>query len=78
LAEYADAVVEAIGDRGNLVLAAQSFGGFTVPLVCKRVAADLMVLAAGMIPTPAKHTTTIGRTRIGSLRTSITWSSQRR
>ena len=37
--EYADAVVDAIGDRrGDLVLVAQSLGGFTAPLVADRAA----------------------------------------
>src|SRR5215207_1209123 len=42
LPEYADAVVEAIGDRTDLVLVAQSMAGFTAPLVCQRVPVDLM------------------------------------
>ena len=54
LSEYADAVVDAIGDRRDLVLVAQSFGGFTAPLVCDRVPVDLMVLVAGMIPLPGE------------------------
>jgi pimeloyl-ACP methyl ester carboxylesterase len=54
LAEYADTVVDAIGDRRDLVLVAQSFGGFTAPLVCERVPADLLVLVAGMIPSPGE------------------------
>ena len=54
LAEYAQTVVNAIGERKNLVLVAQSFGGFTAPLVCERVAVDLMVLVAAMIPTPGE------------------------
>jgi pimeloyl-ACP methyl ester carboxylesterase len=54
LAEYADTVVEAIGDRKDLVLVAQSFGGFTAPLVCDRVPVDLMVLVAAMIPSPGE------------------------
>jgi pimeloyl-ACP methyl ester carboxylesterase len=33
LREYADTVVGAIGDRRDLIVAAQSFGGFTAPLV---------------------------------------------
>ncbi len=38
LAEYTDAVVDAIGDRrDDLVLVAQSLGGFTAPLVAERV-----------------------------------------
>jgi pimeloyl-ACP methyl ester carboxylesterase len=54
LAEYADTVVEAIEGRRNLVLVAQSFGGFTAPLVCERVPVDLMVLVAAMIPSPGE------------------------
>jgi pimeloyl-ACP methyl ester carboxylesterase len=52
--EYADAVVEAIGARSDLVLVAQSLGGFTAPIVCDRVPVDLMVLVAGMIPRPGE------------------------
>ena len=55
LAEYTDAVVEAIGERNELVLVAQSFGGFTAPLVCERVAVELIVLVAGMIPRPGER-----------------------
>jgi pimeloyl-ACP methyl ester carboxylesterase len=36
LPEYADAVIEAIGNRTDLVLVAQSLGAFTAPLVCQR------------------------------------------
>ena len=54
LPEYADAVIEAIGDRTDLVVVAQSFGGFTAPLVCDRVAVDLLVLVAPMIPAPGE------------------------
>jgi pimeloyl-ACP methyl ester carboxylesterase len=54
LTEYADSVVEAIGDRTDLVVAAQSFGAFTAPLVCERVAVDLLVLVAPMIPVPGE------------------------
>ena len=54
LAEYADTVVEAIGGRRGLVVAAQSLGGFTAPLVAARVPADMLVLVAGMIPAPGE------------------------
>jgi pimeloyl-ACP methyl ester carboxylesterase len=54
LPEYADAVVEAIGDRSDLVVVAQSLGGFTAPLVCERVPARLLVLVAPMIPAPGE------------------------
>jgi pimeloyl-ACP methyl ester carboxylesterase len=54
LAEYADAVVDAIGERTDLVVVAQSLGGFTAPLVCERVPVDLMVLVAAMVPAPGE------------------------
>jgi pimeloyl-ACP methyl ester carboxylesterase len=54
LPEYADAVVEAIGDRTDLVLVAQSMAGFTAPLVCERMPVDLMVLLAAMVPAPGE------------------------
>lgn len=54
LAEYADTVVTAIGGRRDLIVAAQSFGGFTAPLVAVRVPVDMLVLVAGMIPAPGE------------------------
>jgi pimeloyl-ACP methyl ester carboxylesterase len=54
LPEYADAVVAAAGDRAGLVVVAQSFGGFTAPLVCDRLPVDLLVLVAPMIPMPGE------------------------
>lgn len=54
LPEYANAVVEAIDDRTDLVVVAQSAGGFTAPLVCERVAVRLLVLVAPMIPAPGE------------------------
>jgi hypothetical protein len=54
LSEYADVVVDAIGDRTDLVVVAQSFGGFTAPLVCDRVPVDLLVLLAAMAPLPGE------------------------
>ncbi len=55
LADYADTVVAAIGDRRDVVVVAQSFGGFTAPLVCARRPVGLLVLLAGMIPSPAER-----------------------
>jgi SAM-dependent methyltransferase len=52
--DYADAVVEAIGDRSDVVLVAHSLGGFTAPLVCTRVPVDLLVLVAAMVPAPGE------------------------
>jgi pimeloyl-ACP methyl ester carboxylesterase len=54
LGEYADTVVDAIADRRNVVVVAQSYGGFTAPLVAERLGVDLLVLVAGMIPAPGK------------------------
>jgi pimeloyl-ACP methyl ester carboxylesterase len=55
LSEYAETVVGAIGARTDLIVVAQSFGGFTAPLVCSRVPVDLLVLVAGMIPLPGER-----------------------
>ena len=54
LVEYADAVAAAIGDRRELIVAAHSFGAFVAPLLCDRVAVDLLVLIAPIIPAPAE------------------------
>jgi pimeloyl-ACP methyl ester carboxylesterase len=52
--EYADAVIDAVGDRTDLVVVAQSLGGFTAPIVCERVPVDLLVLVAAMVPVPGE------------------------
>jgi pimeloyl-ACP methyl ester carboxylesterase len=54
LTEYADAVVRAIGGRKDLVVVGQSFGAFTASLVAGRLPVDLLVLVAGMIPSPGE------------------------
>jgi pimeloyl-ACP methyl ester carboxylesterase len=54
LAENAETVVRAIGDRTDLVVVAQSFGGYTAPLVCARLPTDLLVLVTGMVPSPGE------------------------
>ncbi|RZU76045.1 alpha/beta hydrolase family protein [Micromonospora kangleipakensis] len=54
LTDYADAVVAAVGDRTDLVVAGQSFGGFTAPLVADRLSVDALVFVAGMIPAPGE------------------------
>jgi pimeloyl-ACP methyl ester carboxylesterase len=53
--ENADSVVEAVGDRRDLVVVGHSLGGFIAPLVCARVQADLLVLVAAMIPAPGEN-----------------------
>ncbi len=55
LAEYADAVFAAIGDRSNLVLVAQSMGAFLVPLVHERRAAESIILVNAMITAPRRN-----------------------
>jgi pimeloyl-ACP methyl ester carboxylesterase len=54
LSEYADTVLDAIGDRDELVVVAQSFGAFTAPLVCDRTPVELLVLVAGLVPVPGE------------------------
>jgi pimeloyl-ACP methyl ester carboxylesterase len=40
LNEYADTVVQAVGDRKNLVVVGQSYGAFTAPLVVSPVSSS--------------------------------------
>src|SRR3954453_10715738 len=54
LAESAQTVVDAVGDRDEVILVAQSLGGFTAPLVCDRIRAVLLVLVAAMVPRPGE------------------------
>jgi pimeloyl-ACP methyl ester carboxylesterase len=54
LREYASTVIEAIGDRDEVVVVAQSLGGFTAPLVADQVPARLLVLVTAMIPAPGE------------------------
>jgi pimeloyl-ACP methyl ester carboxylesterase len=54
-AEYADAVVAAIGDRRDgLVLVGQSMAGFTVPIVAQRLPVEGIVLLNAMVPKPGE------------------------
>lgn len=54
LQEYTDVVVNAIGYFTDLIVVGQSLGGFTAPLVCARVRAELLVLVAAMVPAPGE------------------------
>jgi pimeloyl-ACP methyl ester carboxylesterase len=54
LREYADTVVEAIGDRADVIVVAQSIAAFTAPMLCDRVDLRLLVLVAPMIPAPGE------------------------
>jgi pimeloyl-ACP methyl ester carboxylesterase len=55
LEDYANRVVAAIGARGDLILAAQSLGGFTAPLVCERANVNHLVFVNAMIPLPGER-----------------------
>jgi pimeloyl-ACP methyl ester carboxylesterase len=52
--EYADAVIQSMGYRGDLVVVGHSLGGFTAPLVSARTPVELLVLVAAMIPSPGE------------------------
>ena len=54
LDRYADVVIEAIGDRQDVVVVAQSFGGYVAPIVADRIGARLIVLVAAMVPRPGE------------------------
>jgi pimeloyl-ACP methyl ester carboxylesterase len=54
LDEYAEIVVRAAGDRQDVVLVAQSLGGFTAPLVCARVPVRMLIFVNAMIPLPGE------------------------
>lgn len=56
LREYTTTAVDALAghDPSDVVLVAQSLGGFTAPLVCERVPVRLMILVAAMVPQPGE------------------------
>jgi pimeloyl-ACP methyl ester carboxylesterase len=54
LPEYTRLVVSAIGDRDDVVLVAQSLGGFTAPLVAATAPVRALVLVNAMIPAPGE------------------------
>jgi hypothetical protein len=66
LPEYADTVIDAIGDRGDVVLVAQSFGGFTAPPVCDRVCVRLLVCSPRRFRGQVRRRATGGPTPAGS------------
>ena len=51
-AEFAATVVDAIGNRDDVIVVAQSAGAFTAPQVAKQVGAREVILVAGMVPAP--------------------------
>lgn len=54
LPEYADAVVAAVGGHHDVVVVAQSMGGFTAPVACARTSVRLLILVNAMIPVPGE------------------------
>jgi pimeloyl-ACP methyl ester carboxylesterase len=54
LEEYADTVVEGVGDRRDLIVVAQSLGGFTAPLAAARAPVRGLVFVNAMIPVPGE------------------------
>ena len=54
LREYADAAMDAIGDRHDLVVVAQSMGAFTASMLCGRADVRELALVAPMIPAPGE------------------------
>jgi|SRR5215472_4356234 len=54
LAEYADLVAAAAAGRANVVLVAQSLGGFTAPMAAARCPVAGIVLVNAMIPLPGE------------------------
>lgn len=52
--DYADAVVEALSERDDVVVVAASMGGFTAPIVCDRSEVRLLVMLNAMIPLPGE------------------------
>lgn len=53
-AEFTETVVQAVGERTDLVIVGQSYGGFTAPLVAAKLPARLLVLLVAMIPSPGE------------------------
>jgi pimeloyl-ACP methyl ester carboxylesterase len=52
--QYADAVYDAARDRGDVVLVAQSMGGFTAPMLAGRLPVTGIILVNAMIPAPGE------------------------
>jgi pimeloyl-ACP methyl ester carboxylesterase len=55
LTDYVDTAVDALrGVPEDLVVVAQSIGGFVAPLVCERVQVRLLILVNAMVPRPGE------------------------
>ena len=51
---HAQVVIDAIGDRKEVVVVAHSLGGLVGPLVCCRRPTELLVLLAALVPAPGE------------------------
>lgn len=52
--EFCQTVVNAVGDRRDLVVVGHSYGAFTAPLIADRLPVRLLVLLTPMIPRPGE------------------------
>lgn len=52
--DYARVVLDAARGHSDVVLVAQSLGGFTVPLVAERIGARLLLMVNAMVPFPGE------------------------
>ncbi|MEU4636690.1 alpha/beta hydrolase [Micromonospora chalcea] len=52
--DFRQAVIEAVGNRDDLVVVGHSYGAFTAPLVADRLPVRLLVLLTPMIPQPGE------------------------
>jgi pimeloyl-ACP methyl ester carboxylesterase len=52
--QYANAVVEALNGRDEVIVVAASMGGFIAPIVCERLKVELIVMLNAMIPEPGE------------------------
>lgn len=52
---YVDTVIEAIGDRSDIVLVAHSLGGLTAPVVATRIPVSALVFVTAMVPLPGER-----------------------
>jgi pimeloyl-ACP methyl ester carboxylesterase len=53
--EFCETVVNAIGDRSDLVVVGHSYGAFTAPLIADKLPVRLIVLLAPMVPQPGER-----------------------
>jgi pimeloyl-ACP methyl ester carboxylesterase len=54
LTDHAQVVVDAVGDRSDVVVVAHSLGGLVGPIVASMCDAELLVMLAAMVPSPGE------------------------